>query len=187
MPAMSFSTRSSTERKGSLQRTVRWAWSFSLRWTQSTVKSRRFSWARRMNSPRNFARVVCGGTDLASKMSMSRAARSTAPARWEQVVQPAAAVHVVVGEVELGDPRRGQREVVPGPVALDQLVLGDPVDLPRDQVEVAGLDRAQRALPHVQHPLADRVGAVLVGEILRPVQVLVLDVEGTEFAPVRQP
>src|SRR5271166_5997576 len=81
MPAMSFSTRSSTERNGSLHSTVRWAWSFSLRCTQSTVKSRRFSWARRMNSPRSLARVVCGGTDLASKMSMSRAARSTAPAR----------------------------------------------------------------------------------------------------------
>src|SRR5580704_12278442 len=81
MPAMSFSTRSSTERNGSLHSTVRWAWSFSLRCTQSTVKSRRFSWARRMNSPRSLARVVWGGTDLASKMSMSRAARSTAPAR----------------------------------------------------------------------------------------------------------
>ncbi len=31
------STRSSLERKGSLQRTVRWAWSLSFRWTQSTV------------------------------------------------------------------------------------------------------------------------------------------------------
>src|SRR3984885_12401648 len=65
IPAMSFSTRSSTERKGSLHRTVRWAWSFSFRCTQSTVKSRRFSCARRMNSPRSLARVVCGGTDLA--------------------------------------------------------------------------------------------------------------------------
>ena len=35
--AMSFSTRSSCARNGSLHRTVRWAWSFSLRWTQSTV------------------------------------------------------------------------------------------------------------------------------------------------------
>src|SRR6202042_234708 len=46
MPAISFSTRSSTERNGSLQSTVRWAWSFSFRCTQSTVKSRRFSCAR---------------------------------------------------------------------------------------------------------------------------------------------
>jgi hypothetical protein len=35
--AMRRSTRSSWERKGSLQRTVRWAWSLSLRWIQSTV------------------------------------------------------------------------------------------------------------------------------------------------------
>jgi ABC-2 type transport system permease protein len=35
--AMSLSTRSSWARKGSLHRTVRWAWSLSLRWTQSTV------------------------------------------------------------------------------------------------------------------------------------------------------
>src|SRR6266567_3058235 len=58
IPAMSFSTRSSTERNGSLHSTVRWAWSFSLRCTQSTVKSRRFSWARRMNSPRSSARDI---------------------------------------------------------------------------------------------------------------------------------
>jgi hypothetical protein len=37
MLAMSFSTRSSTDRNGSLHSTVRWAWSFSFRWTQSTV------------------------------------------------------------------------------------------------------------------------------------------------------
>src|SRR5882757_2092098 len=51
IPAISFSTRSSTERNGSLHNTVRWAWSLSLRWTQSTVKSRRCSWALRMKSP----------------------------------------------------------------------------------------------------------------------------------------
>src|SRR5438270_325194 len=58
MLAISFSTRSSTERNGSLHSTVRWAWSLSFRCTQSTVKSRRRSCARRMNSPRSFARVV---------------------------------------------------------------------------------------------------------------------------------
>ena len=58
---MSRSTRSSTARNGSLHSTVRWAWSFSLRCTQSTVKSRRRSCARRTKSPRSFARVT---TDL---------------------------------------------------------------------------------------------------------------------------
>src|SRR6056297_1227102 len=37
------STRSSTLAKGSLHSTVRWAWSFNFRCTQSTVKSRRRS------------------------------------------------------------------------------------------------------------------------------------------------
>ena len=79
--AMSLSTRSSTALNGSLHSTVRCAWSLSLRCTQSTVKSRRFSWALRMNSPRSRARVVCGGTFLASKMRGSWATRSTWPAR----------------------------------------------------------------------------------------------------------
>ena len=84
MLAMSFSTRSSTERNGSLHSTVRWAWSLSLRWTQSTVKSRRRSCALRMNSPRSRARVVCGGTDLAWKISRSLATRSAWPRRWSR-------------------------------------------------------------------------------------------------------
>jgi hypothetical protein len=81
MPAMSLATRSSADRNGSLHSTVRCAWSLSLRCTQSALKSRPVSSARRMKSPRSLARVVCGGTDLAAKMSMSRAARSTTPAR----------------------------------------------------------------------------------------------------------
>src|SRR5450759_1888076 len=39
MLEMSRSTRASTAANGSLHRTVRWAWSLSLRCTQSTVKS----------------------------------------------------------------------------------------------------------------------------------------------------
>src|SRR6476620_6741851 len=38
------------------------------------------------------------------------------PGPLQQVVQAAAAVHVVVGQVELGPRRRGRREVVAGPV-----------------------------------------------------------------------
>src|SRR5580704_4883379 len=91
----------------------------------------------------------------------------------EQVVQAPAAAHVVVGQVQLSDPGRGQRQGMPGPVPLDQLVLGHPVDLPGDQVQVARLDRPQRPLPRLQHPLADRVEPAGVGEVLGPVQVLV--------------
>ncbi len=77
------------------------------------------------------------------------------PPPGEQVVQAAVAVDVVVGEVEPGDPRRGQRQVVLGPVALDEPVLDDPVDLAVDQPEVAGRDGAQAALPQVEDPLDD--------------------------------
>ena len=45
--------------------------------------------------------------------------------------------------------------------ALGWAWLGDPVDLLGEHVEVAGLDRAERPLRRVQHPLAHRVGAFL--------------------------
>src|ERR1700691_3284431 len=82
----------------------------------------------------------------------------------EQVVQAPVAAYVVIGQVQLSDPGRRKRQVMPGPVPLDQLVFGDPVDLPGDLVEAPGLDRAECPLPHLQHPLAVRVEAVLVGE-----------------------
>src|ERR1700733_5365327 len=53
------------------------------------------------------------------------------PGPLQQVVQATSAVHVVISQVQLGHPGRGQRQVVPGPVPLDQLILGHPVDLPR--------------------------------------------------------
>ena len=57
---MSRSTRSSTDRNGSLHSTVRCAWSLSLRCTQSTVKSRPAAWAA-MKSPRSLARGLRRG------------------------------------------------------------------------------------------------------------------------------
>src|SRR6476620_5374079 len=125
MLAMSLSTRSSTALNGSLHRTVRWAWSLSLRCTQSTVKSRRRSCALRMNSPRSRARVVCGGTDLARQIFRSVVTRGTAT--LEEVVEATVSPDVVVGEVELGDPRVPERQPVGGPVAVDELPLDDPV------------------------------------------------------------
>src|SRR3954471_3674782 len=68
-------TRSSYALNGSLHSTVRCAWSLSFRWTQSTVKSRRRSWACRMNSPRRRARVVCGGGVLAPENFSPQAGR----------------------------------------------------------------------------------------------------------------
>src|SRR5580658_9016325 len=69
----------------------------------------------------------------------------------QQVVISPAAVHVVVAEVELFDLRRGQRQAVRGPVPLDQLVLGYPVDLPRDGVQVPCRYRVEHPLPHSEH------------------------------------
>ena len=105
MQAMSFSTRSSTDLNGSLHSTVRWAWSLSLRCTQSTVKSRRLllrladelaaqpgpGGLRRHVLGLEDARLVGHPVDLAGPL--------------EQVVQAAGAADVVVGEVHLGDPR----------------------------------------------------------------------------------
>ena len=82
------STRSSTARNGSLHRTVRWAWSFSLRCTQSTVKSRPAACAAAMKSPRSLARVVCGGVSLAASISPSSVTRSTMPLRCSRSNRP---------------------------------------------------------------------------------------------------
>src|SRR6478609_2640594 len=80
------------------------------------------------------------------------------PALLEQVVEAAAAVDVVVGEVELGDPRVAQRQAVLGAVALDQLPLDDPVDLAVDEAQVVGLDGLEAALPEVEGLLDERGG-----------------------------
>ena len=77
--AMSLSTRSSTAANGSLHSTVRCAWSFTLRCTQSTVTSRRRAAAAAMKRPRSAARVVGGATVLASNVARSVVARSTSP------------------------------------------------------------------------------------------------------------
>src|SRR5262245_44966951 len=59
------------------------------------------------------------------------------PPPLQQVVEPAVPVDVVIGKIELCNPRRRERDLVLGPVAVDQLVLDDPVDLLVDRVEVA--------------------------------------------------
>src|SRR5665811_594645 len=80
-PAISFSTLSSTARNGSLHRTVRWVWSFSFRWTQSTVKSLFFAFAALMKSPRSRARVVAGAWVAAVSIIPSVTTRSIIPLR----------------------------------------------------------------------------------------------------------
>ena len=60
------------------------------------------------------------------------------------VVQATAPVDVMVGQIGLGDLRRGQGQVMDRPVSLDELVLDGPVDLPRDGAKVPRPDRFQR-------------------------------------------
>ena len=148
---MSRSTRSSTDRNGSLHSTVRCAWSLSLRCTQSTVKSRPAAWAAAMKSPRSLARVVCGGASFASLDLAVVGDPLDHALALQQVEQAAAAADVVVGQVQLGDAGAGQVQVVALAVALDEPVLDRPVDLAVDQRQVLGLDGVQRAAPQVEH------------------------------------
>jgi hypothetical protein len=62
----------------------------------------------------------------------------------------------VVGEVELGDPGRGQGQPVAFPVPLEKPVLDDPVDLTVDQAQVVGLDGLEATLPEVEGLLDER-------------------------------
>ena len=76
---------------------------------------------------------------------------------------------------------------MPGPVLFDELVLGYPVDLPRDGIQVPRLHRVEHTLPHAEYALADRVRAVPVREIAGLGQVLALDAERAHLTAVCQP
>ncbi len=114
-----------------------------------------------MNSPRSRARVVC--------------------------VEAPLAVHVVVGEVDQRDLGVRQRQVVPRPRPLDQQVLGDPVDLAADRVEVLLLERVEHLAPHVDDLLGRLAGVPPLHEPGRLLEVLALDLERAGLAVVGQP
>ena len=116
---------------------------------------------------------------------MSRAVLLDRVGALQLVVQATAPVDVVIGQVGLGDLRRRQGQVMGCPVPLDELVLDDPVDLPRDGVEVPCPDRVQRPLPQSEDARADRVRAAVAGEVPRLGQVLALDVERARSPAVR--
>jgi hypothetical protein len=67
----------------------------------------------------------------------------------------------VVGEVEHLHPRVRQRQVVLGPVGLDQLVLGDPVELAAERHRVAD-EPLEHVAPLGDDPLGLVVGVVVV-------------------------
>ena len=102
---ISFSTRSSTALNGSLQSTVRWAWSFNLRCTQSTVKSRFLALAALMNSPRSRARVVCRRLGHRPLDRLVGDDPFVIPRARGCNTEPSLPADVVIGEVEQRQPR----------------------------------------------------------------------------------
>src|SRR6476661_69219 len=106
----------------------------------------------------------------------------------EQVEEPAPTVDVVVGEVDLLDPGVREGESVLGPVALDEAVLDDPVDLGVDGVEVTGPDGVEGPAPEVDDLFGVRaVHALAVDELDGLVEVLTLHVQSRQLASVGEP
>ena len=131
------------------------------------MKSRRFSWAFRMNSPRSRALVVCGGRPLASNVASSGTQSVDESAPFHQVEKPTVAADVVIGQVELGDACRTERQVVLGAVSLDHLVLDNPVDLTPHGSQISGVDSREGALPQAQNLSRRRVVEGPVGQRTR--------------------
>src|SRR5665647_2310061 len=186
MLAISRSTRASTAANGSLHRTVRWAWSLSLRWTESTVKSRLCAWAARMKSPQLGSGRLWGKVLGFEDLDVRTDAGSVS-ATLQQIEEATLAVDVVVGKIELGDPGTGQRQVVLGGVPRDQLVLDDPVDLRAHQSKVPCVDRDERPVPQIQDALvAQVIQPLAVDERRGPFVVLGLDLYGAQLATVSE-
>ena len=76
--------------------------------------------------------------------------RATGP--LQQVEDTAAGLDVVIGHVELLNPRVVEFEGVLGGVLVEQLLLDHPIDLGVDPGQIARLDRGQGAAPQVEHP-----------------------------------
>ena len=102
-----------------------------------------------------------------------------------QVVDAPGAVHVVIRQVEHRQPRIGHRQSSLVPVALQHLVLDDPVDLPVESQRVL-LETGEQVLPHVNGALDLRAETGAAGKTHRPIEVLPLDVESGELPTVGQ-
>ena len=102
------------------------------------------------------------------------------PAAGRQpVVQAAVGAHVGVLQVDELQPRVVPGQSVTGPVALEQLELGHPVELPRQQHRVLG-QPVQHRLPPVQHvggDVVDVVPVLVLGVLAGPVQVFHLELD----------
>src|SRR6266536_1189648 len=132
--------------------------------------------------PRGLGRLLGGAVDGAVVADPLHGA-----AALQQVVEPALAVHVVVGEVDQRDLGVRQGQAVAGPRPLDQQVLGHPVHLAADRVEVLLLERVQHLTPHVDDLLGGLAGVAPVHEAGRLLEVLALDLERARLPVVGQP
>src|SRR3954447_15003799 len=105
----------------------------------------------------------------------------------EQVVEPAPAADVVIGEVHLGDAGVRERKVALGAVALDEAELGGPVDLAVDEAEVLGVDRLEHPAPELEHLPVHRAEALPV-DVLRGARVVLgLDLQRRHLPAVGEP
>src|SRR6266536_2052461 len=132
--------------------------------------------------PRGLGRLLGGAVDGAVVADPLHGA-----AALQRVVEPALAVHVVVGEVDQRDLGVRQRQAVAGPRPLDQQVLGHPVHLAADRVEVLLLERVEHLTPHVDDLLGGLAGVAPVHEAGRLLEVLALDLERARLPVVGQP
>ena len=103
----------------------------------------------------------------------------------QPVVQPLVTTHVVVLQVD--QPQLGVRplESVPLAVAVEQPVLGDPVELARELHRVV-LEPGQHRLPPFEHLEVVRRGVLLLDVLPRALEVLPLHLHRREPAAVGQ-
>ena len=103
----------------------------------------------------------------------------------QQVIEAAILRHIVIAEVQELDPGVGERQVVLGPVTLDEVVLRDPVDLAFEREGVL-LQAGEQVLPHLDGSLHRGGKAGAPGVPDDPVQVFPLDVKGGQHPAVGQ-
>ena len=129
--------------------------------------------------------MVCGGVLIASSIDVVVDDAVDEAAPLEQVVQRPVAGDVVVREVDQRDPRVREREVVAVAECLDEVVLDHPVDLGLELQRIV-LEVGHHVLPHVEGLLLERGEPALLRELQRALEVLGLDLDRGELAPVGQ-
>ena len=138
-----------------------------------------------MNSPRSRARVVCGRLVLGPLDRLVVGDAVDHVAGDQLVVDAAIGADVVVLQVHQRDLRIPPRQAVAGHVALDPLALDHPVEL-AVELHGVGLELLHDVGPAQQHVLADRVGGHRVDVAGGVLEVLHLQLQRRDGAPVLQ-